>query len=229
MVRVFTTRSFTRWMRKTRLDDSILCKAVAEMTNGLIDADLGGGVVKKRIAVGVAASAEAQEHWSPRIAAIDGFSCTALKRAKKKTSRSKTSPPLNGSLARYCWHPQANWIFQCEQVNYRKYAMASTSKYRSRICKEMHETMQDLHKLGIASDCDMQKMDALCLVDPLHFNGPRIRALRERLQLSQARLASQLNTSVSTIRRWEKEEKSPSGPALQLLQLLERDGAGALP
>lgn len=36
-------------MRKTEVTDAALCKAVEEMTAGLIDADLGGGVVKKRV------------------------------------------------------------------------------------------------------------------------------------------------------------------------------------
>jgi len=36
-------------MRKTELTDSALLNAVEEMVKGLIDADLGGGVVKKRI------------------------------------------------------------------------------------------------------------------------------------------------------------------------------------
>ena len=49
MQRVFKTRHFSRWMRKTELTDSVLCGAVKEMVLGLIDADLGGGVVKKRI------------------------------------------------------------------------------------------------------------------------------------------------------------------------------------
>ena len=48
-MRVFKTRFFSRWMRKTELTNSALCNAVAEMGQGLIDADLGGGVVKKRI------------------------------------------------------------------------------------------------------------------------------------------------------------------------------------
>lgn len=48
MGRVFKTRHFSRWMRKTELTDSSLCAAVLEMTQGLIDADLRGGVVKKR-------------------------------------------------------------------------------------------------------------------------------------------------------------------------------------
>jgi hypothetical protein len=51
MKRVFKTKHFCRWMRKTELTDSALCAAVAEMVQGLIDADLGGGVVKKRIAL----------------------------------------------------------------------------------------------------------------------------------------------------------------------------------
>ena len=49
MKRVFKTRHFSRWMRKTELTDRTLCVAVAEMIQGLIDADLGGGVVKKRV------------------------------------------------------------------------------------------------------------------------------------------------------------------------------------
>lgn len=38
-------------MRKTGLTDDALCAAVTEMAQGLIDADLGGHVVKKRIAL----------------------------------------------------------------------------------------------------------------------------------------------------------------------------------
>ncbi len=49
MKRVFKTRHFSRWMRKTELTDRALLNAVEEMVKGLIDADLGGGVVKKRI------------------------------------------------------------------------------------------------------------------------------------------------------------------------------------
>ena len=49
MKRVFKTRHFSRWMRKTELTDQALCAAVAEMFRGLIDADLGHGVVKKRV------------------------------------------------------------------------------------------------------------------------------------------------------------------------------------
>lgn len=49
--RVFKTRHFAKWMRKTRLTDEALCQAVTEMAQGLIDADLGGNIVKKRVAL----------------------------------------------------------------------------------------------------------------------------------------------------------------------------------
>ena len=39
------------WMRKTLLKDAMLLNAVAEMEAGLVDADLGGGVFKKRVAL----------------------------------------------------------------------------------------------------------------------------------------------------------------------------------
>jgi len=51
MTRAFKIRSFQRWARKAGLDDRALWFAVQEMSAGLIDADLGGGLVKKRIAM----------------------------------------------------------------------------------------------------------------------------------------------------------------------------------
>jgi|SRR5215472_18058859 len=51
MRRVFKTRTFKRWSRKANIDDEVLCAAVKEMTEGLIDADLGGRVFKKRIPI----------------------------------------------------------------------------------------------------------------------------------------------------------------------------------
>ena len=51
MDRVFKTRHFSRWLRKTDLSDANLCNAVGEMVAGLVDADLGGDVLKKRVAL----------------------------------------------------------------------------------------------------------------------------------------------------------------------------------
>ncbi len=51
MRRVFKTRFFCRWMRKTDLTDLALCVAISDMERGLVDVDLGGSIVKKRVAL----------------------------------------------------------------------------------------------------------------------------------------------------------------------------------
>ncbi len=45
----FKTKWFQRWAAKEGLTNEALAAAVREMTDGLIDADLGGHVVKKRV------------------------------------------------------------------------------------------------------------------------------------------------------------------------------------
>lgn len=49
-MKVFKRKEFAKWQSGEKLPDAILCKAVKEMESGLIDADLGGFLYKKRIA-----------------------------------------------------------------------------------------------------------------------------------------------------------------------------------
>jgi putative transcriptional regulator len=106
--------------------------------------------------------------------------------------------------------------------------MTTKSKTKSPIFAAAHETASDLHRLGFIDKRKMRKFDVLCL-DPIPaYNSEKIRALRDHLQLSQAVLASVLNTSVSTVRKWEIGDKHPSGPSLKLLNLLERKGLEAV-
>jgi hypothetical protein len=49
-VQIFKTKWFVRFARKEGIEDQTLIDAVHEINNGLIDADYGGGLVKKRIA-----------------------------------------------------------------------------------------------------------------------------------------------------------------------------------
>ncbi|KPQ20979.1 hypothetical protein GA0071314_3019 [Halomonas sp. HL-93] len=51
-MRIFKNKAFSKWAAKEGLDDADLLAAVDEMERGLIDADLGGHVVKKRVAMG---------------------------------------------------------------------------------------------------------------------------------------------------------------------------------
>lgn len=48
--RIFKNKSFSRFAKKANISDSDLCQAVANAEQGLIDADLGGGVIKQRVA-----------------------------------------------------------------------------------------------------------------------------------------------------------------------------------
>ena len=50
MKRVFKTKTFSRWARKV-VSDSALCQAAREIEQGLFEADLGGGLCKKRVAL----------------------------------------------------------------------------------------------------------------------------------------------------------------------------------
>ena len=48
-MQVYKTRGFARFARRERIKDDKLCEAVARAERGLIDADLGGGVIKQRL------------------------------------------------------------------------------------------------------------------------------------------------------------------------------------
>jgi hypothetical protein len=48
--RVFKTRLFQRFARREKISDAVLLDAVARAEKGQLDADLGGGVIKQRIA-----------------------------------------------------------------------------------------------------------------------------------------------------------------------------------
>jgi hypothetical protein len=49
-MRVFKNKPFARFARKNGVSDAELCGAVLDANRGLIDADLGGGVIKQRVA-----------------------------------------------------------------------------------------------------------------------------------------------------------------------------------
>lgn len=100
----------------------------------------------------------------------------------------------------------------------------ATIKRKSRILEEMHETARGLHNVGLISKRRMAEFDALRHLDIHEMPPQRIRSLRERAHLSQAVFAAVLNTSVSTVQKWEIGDKKPSGSSLKLLNLIERKG-----
>jgi len=51
-MRIFKTKTFNKWAQKSKLKDSHAKKAIAEILLDRFDANLGGNIYKKRIAIG---------------------------------------------------------------------------------------------------------------------------------------------------------------------------------
>ncbi len=94
----------------------------------------------------------------------------------------------------------------------------------SRILREMRETVQGLARAGAVEKHTLADFDASLLPPVRALSARQIRALRARSRMSQAVFAAMLNTSVSTVQKWEIGEKRPSGPSLKLLDIIQRKG-----
>ncbi len=99
-------------------------------------------------------------------------------------------------------------------------------KKKSAILEAVHETATGLHKAGVMDRVrvTMREFDRLCLppIEPLEPN--QIKQIRESFRVSQAVFAAALNTSVSTVQKWEIGQKRPTGTALKLLHLVQKHG-----
>ena len=99
---------------------------------------------------------------------------------------------------------------------------------RSRILGEMRETAAGLVRAGVVDKQTMKEFDALALAPVRDLSPKQIRAIRARSRMSQAVFAAVLNTSISTVQKWEIGEKRPSGPSLKLLDVIQRKGIDSL-
>ena len=99
---------------------------------------------------------------------------------------------------------------------------------KKRILDTVHETAKGLHKSGVMDTTTMREFDALCLPPVKNLSAAQIKRLRVRNKASQAVFAAYLNTSPSTVQKWEQGQKRPNGPLLKLLNLIEQKGLEAL-
>lgn len=74
----------------------------------------------------------------------------------------------------------------------------------------------------------MRKLDASCLATPTTMAPRQIKGIRERAHVSQPVFARYLNTSESTVQKWESGSKQPSGMALKLLSIVQKHGLDVL-
>lgn len=49
-MRIFKTKAFSKFAKRERISDSMLCDAVERAEKGIVDADLGGNIIKQRVA-----------------------------------------------------------------------------------------------------------------------------------------------------------------------------------
>ena len=99
---------------------------------------------------------------------------------------------------------------------------------RKALSGTVNKTARGLRDAGLMSAQTMREFDVLCLPKVKEYSPAQIKRMRERNKASQAVFAAYLNTSVSTIQKWERGEKKPNGPSLKLLSLVETKGLQAL-
>ena len=101
--------------------------------------------------------------------------------------------------------------------------MATKSKFKRDMSEAIHSSAAMLHKVGAIDKTTMLDFDARHLV-PSDIAPAEIKQLREANNVSQRVFARYLNTSESTIEKWETGAKKPSGAALKLLAIVQKHG-----
>jgi putative transcriptional regulator len=97
-----------------------------------------------------------------------------------------------------------------------------------KILDAVHQTAKGLREAGVMDATTMREFDSLCLPPVKTLSAAQIKRLRIRNKASQAVFAAYLNTSPSTVQKWEQGKKKPNGPSLKLLNLVEQHGLEAL-
>ncbi|AXS84152.1 MULTISPECIES: DNA-binding transcriptional regulator [Marinobacter] len=96
------------------------------------------------------------------------------------------------------------------------------------ILDTIHEGAKELHDAGVMGDVTLREFDALCLPPVKVYTPAQIKRIRQKARASQAVFAAYLNTSLSTVQKWEIGGKKPNGPSLKLLNLVDKKGLDAL-
>ncbi len=81
-----------------------------------------------------------------------------------------------------------------------------------------------MYRAGTIEKATMREFDESCLTLPPRMAPARIKRIREKQRVSQPVFARFLNTSESTVEKWETGAKKPSGMALKLLDIVEKHG-----
>lgn len=102
--------------------------------------------------------------------------------------------------------------------------MTANSKFKSDAFEAIHSAAAGMYRVGSIDKATMRHFDESCLTKPPVIAPDEIKRLRERNKVSQPVFARYLNTSESTVEKWETGAKKPSGAALKLLSIVEKHG-----
>ena len=102
--------------------------------------------------------------------------------------------------------------------------MTKRIRFKSDVDEAIHSAASDLFKVGAIDKTTMRSFDESCLATPAAIKPSQIKQLRERHRVSQPVFARYLNTSESTVEKWESGAKKPSGMALKLLTIVQKHG-----
>ncbi len=106
--------------------------------------------------------------------------------------------------------------------------MTPKKKFKTDAFAAIHESALALHGVGAIDKATMRKFDESCIAKTPTFEATQNKQIRERAKVSQPIFAMYLNTSESTIQKWEAGTKKPSGMALKLLDIVHKHGIGVL-
>ena len=106
--------------------------------------------------------------------------------------------------------------------------MKNNHKYRSRASEAIHSAVAGMYRAGTIDKATMRSFDESCLVAPPTIKPHQIRRIRLSQRVSQPVFARYLNTSESTVEKWETGAKKPSGMALKLLDVVQKHGLKVL-
>lgn len=101
-------------------------------------------------------------------------------------------------------------------------------KYKSDAFAAIHSSAAALQKVGAIDKATMRDFDLASLSAAAEFSANDIQRLRKSNNVSQPVFARYLNTSESTIEKWESGAKRPSGMALKLLAVVQKHGLSVL-
>ena len=106
--------------------------------------------------------------------------------------------------------------------------MTAKTKFKSPAFEAIHSAAAGLYSVDAIAQETMRSFDETCISRVSDFQPGEIKALRDQLNDSQPVFARYLNTSVSTVQKWESGAKRPGGLALKLLTIVQKHGLEVL-